>query len=271
MRTGCPSDNPASPWTSWPTCSAGARSRSTEDQLNAIRGRPGNEDFSLDNPLHAAVFVTTPTAVQGPAEAEASSWFGTNTLHTLRPDAFKVPNIPLFGLDAGKQRGADASLAGADPSYAQALALYSGRPVLRKTLITDLNVPGNYGGLWLLTDAATAAATGVVPVAVENAAGAFVAPSAETMTAAVPTMTTTADGMLMPDPTAVAPADQPQPYDMTFVEYAMVPAEPLVDATCAAADSVAGAPDQLVELRHRRRRTGGAVRRVAAAHPGAPG
>jgi len=43
-----------------------------------------------------------------------------------------------------------------------------------------------------------------------------------------------ASGVLQLDPTVTAPAGQPQPYPLTYVEYAMVPAEPLVDATCTA-------------------------------------
>jgi hypothetical protein len=41
-----------------------------------------------------------------------------------------------------------------------------------------------------------------------------------------------ASGILRLDPTVTAPAGQTQPYPLTYVEYAMVPAEPLVDATC---------------------------------------
>ncbi len=49
------------------------------------------------------------------------------------------------------------------------------------------------------------------------------------MDAAVADMTPDAQGLLQPDPT---PAD-PNAYPLTYVEYALVPAQPLVDATCA--------------------------------------
>jgi len=73
-----------------------------------------------------------------------------------------------------------------------------------------------------------------VILAFRNANGAFVAPTPETMTSAVSRMEPDASGVLQLDPTVTAPAGQPQPYPLTYVEYAMVPAEPLVDATCTA-------------------------------------
>ncbi len=54
------------------------------------------------------------------------------------------------------------------------------------------------------------------------------------MAAAVAHMQPDASGILRLDPAVTAPAGQTQPYPMTYVEYAMVPAEPLVDATCTA-------------------------------------
>jgi len=170
--------------------------------------------------------------VEGPAESESSSWIGTNYLKQLTPDAWRVPNLPLFGTDANKSRGADATLAQASPSFALALGLYSGRPSLRKAL---RSIGGfDFGGLWALTDLETATAVGLTPVSIANAAGEFVAPTAESVTAGVATMTAQADGTLLPSAAAAGPAGQPQPYPMTMVEYAMVPAEPLVDASgCA--------------------------------------
>ncbi|HEY5153557.1 MAG TPA: hypothetical protein VIJ47_02415, partial [Acidimicrobiales bacterium] len=170
--------------------------------------------------------------VEGPAESESSSWIGTNFLSQLAPTAFVAPNIPAFGTDAGKPRGADAALALAKPSYSLALGLYSGRPSLRKVLRSFGGY--EYGGLWALTDLETATVLGMVPSAIQNTSGQFVAPTAETLTAAVPSLVPQADGTLLPNPRATAPAGQTQPYAQTFVEYAMVPAEPLVDASgCA--------------------------------------
>jgi hypothetical protein len=170
--------------------------------------------------------------VQGPAESESSSWVGTDYLTQLTPAAWRVPNLPLFGTDAGKPRGADAILAQAAPSYALALGLFSGRPSLKKTLHSFGSF--DFGGLWALTDLATATALGLTPVSIQNASGEFVAPTPASLDAAVATMVPQSDGMLLPNPTATAPVGQPQPYPLTFVEYAMAPTQALVDASgCA--------------------------------------
>jgi hypothetical protein len=104
--------------------------------------------------------------VRRDCRAEATSWFATRHLDTLRPEAWRVPaNAGVFGSDAGLPRGADAALAIAAPSYAGALNLFSSRPVLER----NLNVNG-FGGLWVLTDLATA--LGLTRSASRNASGA---------------------------------------------------------------------------------------------------
>jgi len=145
-----------------------------------------------------------------------------------------VPDLPKYGEAAGRARGADASLALADPSYILAVDLYSNSSFLSKTLAGLPNSGGGLGGVWVLSDMAIADELTMTPVALGNANGAFVAPTPETMTSAVSRMEPDASGVLQLDPTVTAPAGQPQPYPLTYVEYAMVPAEPLVDATCTA-------------------------------------
>jgi hypothetical protein len=54
------------------------------------------------------------------------------------------------------------------------------------------------------------------------------------MAAAIPTMTSTEDGRLMPDPLATVAADVTQPYPLTYVDYAIAPLEKLVDEDCTA-------------------------------------
>ncbi len=177
--------------------------------------------------LQSGFFDTNSSLLVGaPSDAEGSSWIMTRHLAANAPGEWKVPNLPLYGADAGRTRGADASLAVADPSYNQALALFTGRPSLRRSLET---LGPDQGGVWVLTDLTTADALGMTAVSIGSPSGAFVAPTPETMAAAVPTMQTTADGLLIPNPTASAPAA----YPLTYVEYAMVPAQPLIDpATC---------------------------------------
>jgi len=216
------------------TLFAGGKDGLSSEQIDAIAARPGNEDFSLANPRRAPFYAELAglQPVQAAAEAESTSWIGTNFFHQVAPSSFVVPDLPKFSEAAGKSRGADASLALADPSYILAIDLYSSAAFLSKTLNSLSG--SNYGGVWVLADMATANQLTLTPTALGNSAGQFVAPTPETMTAAVADMQPDASGILQLDPTVTAPSGQTQPYPLTYVEYAMVPAEPLVDATCTA-------------------------------------
>ena len=190
-----------------------------------------------DNPeLGGTLFAQVPVSrPMGPSEAESSSWFMTDYLRKLAPDDWTVPFTTI-------PRGASAALATASPEFAAGtLDLFSGRPILSKVVSTAAASLTN-GPVWAMTDLATAKALGMTPVAIENANGVFVKPTAESLTAAVDTMKQGANGLLMPDPTATATATASgvkgqaavEPYPLTFVEYGYAPAEPLVDATCTA-------------------------------------
>ena len=136
--------------------------------------------------------------MQAAAEAESTSWIGTNYFQKLAPGAFVVPNLPKYSDAAGKARGAEASLALADPSYILAIDLYSSSAFLSKTLNS---LPGSdYGGVWVLADMVTADQLTLTPTALGNSAGEFVAPTPETMTAAVTAMEPDASGILQLDP-----------------------------------------------------------------------
>ena len=205
---------------------------------------PYLEAFYDRNP-ELAVAGFNVTGVAGPfvaAEPESTSWFFTNHLKTLVPNDWKVPLDASLGAESGQPRGADASFALARPSYATQLTTFTGRPVLEKTIEPIADAPLAVGGIWVLTDLATARALGMTPVSLANANGEFVAPTPASMNAAVATMRKDADGLLQPDPSAVAAggapaaaaAGQAQPYPLTFVEYALAPADPLRDDACAA-------------------------------------
>ncbi|MDQ6927547.1 MAG: hypothetical protein M3159_02650 [Actinomycetota bacterium] len=171
--------------------------------------------------------------IGGYAGVEATTWYGTRWLKTLAPDAWKVPdNNTFFGSNGGKPRGIHNSLAVADPSFAHALDLVTGRPQLRKNVI---GVAAEGAGVWALTDLVTANALSMTPVQVQNAKGDFVAPTPESLTAAVSTMKPDDAGVLIADPSATAASGAMQPYPLTMVEYAIVPAEPLVDASSCTA------------------------------------
>jgi sortase A len=71
-------------------------------------------------------------------------------------------------------------------------------------------------------------------VSIQTASGAYVAPTEDSMLAALSTMQPDENGMLQPDPNAggaVSAQAGAEPYPLTFVEYAMTPKEPLVDTT----------------------------------------
>jgi hypothetical protein len=202
-----------------------------------IRGiEPHYQDVFARNPELDGNFFESGNragfAVAAPAEAEAISWIATEHLLTTAPEAWKVPQESQFGEDAGRARGADASLALADPTYALSLTLLSGRPPLAKAVAQVLQSTGTVGGAWVLTDLETATALGMSMVKLANVDGDFVGPTTEAVKAGVASMQETDNGMLLPDPGATAEVGGVTPYPLAYVEYALVPAEPLVDGDC---------------------------------------
>ncbi len=203
------------------------------------------EGLTSANPELATTGVFAPRGVSavltgGPSETESTSWFLTRHFATLRPSLWKVPSAGVFGPEAGQSRSISASLALSSPSFQGALQLYSGRTLLDKA-IKGLGRTDNFGGVWAITDLVTARALAMTPVTLENAAGQYVSPTAESMAAGIEAATTSAEGFRIPRPDATSanvpsmngPMAATQPYPLTFVEYAIVPAEPLTNATCA--------------------------------------
>jgi hypothetical protein len=198
---------------------------------------PSSALFSRNPELAENFFDTGASAgwlVGAPAEAEANSWFFTQQLLENVPDAWKVPDQALYGSDADRPRGADAALALASPSYAQSLTTLSGRPPLANGVAKVIQRNDTQGGAWVLTDLETATALGMTVVKIANANGDFVPVDQASVTAGVKSMKQTDNGLLLPDPKAVDKVDGVTPDPMAFVEYALVPAEPLVDKDCKA-------------------------------------
>lgn len=197
------------------------------------------------NPQLGAVFgpryqqLADPAAVAYPV-ADSNSWYMTRMVTELAPSAWVVPAAPLafFGQDAGKQRGVVAALGLASPSFIHAINLVNGRPPIQKIIVgAD---PTQQGGLWLLTDMETASKFGMTPAQVETAPGSkvFVGPTAATMMAALPTMAADSNGVLIgADPKALAAKADPAVYPMTYVEYALVPTQPLLNDDCTTRDA----------------------------------
>ena len=75
------------------------------DALPAIYAR--NPELKGSGMFNAGTQVQVAAA----SEAEATSWFWGNHVKSLRPDAWKVPNLGTYGDEAGQLRGADASFA----------------------------------------------------------------------------------------------------------------------------------------------------------------
>ena len=178
----------------------------------------------------ASVFLTSTIQIGAFAPADASSWFLTSFLKENRPELWKVPNTPKYGPEAGLVREPVISFGVANPSFNGSVDMFTGNSAFVRVLRTQNS--DAYGGIWLLTDVATANRLGLAVVSIENDNGVFVAPSAESMNAAVATMRSTDDGRLMPDPAASVDKDAVQPYPLTFVEYAIAPTSKLVDSKC---------------------------------------
>ena len=196
---------------------------------------PYMEQFYSLNPEFRTTGLYVNTAqikVGASAVPDSQTFFFTNFLRTNRESLWKVPDNNSFNAERNLPRGVTASFPTASPSFGGVLDLYTGSPIVKRSIRTLSS--DAYGGVWVMTDLATANSLGLSVVSIENANGVFVAPTQETMAAALPTMTATDDGRLMPDPQASVAADAVQPYPLTFVEYAIAPLEKLVDEECAA-------------------------------------
>ena len=180
----------------------------------------------------------SPITLGASAENEATSWLFTKHFDVVRPQLWKVPDDNAFGPERAMDRGAYSRLPTASPSFGGVLNLFTGRTTLDKAIKKLTKT--EYGGVWAITDAATASALAMTPVQIAYDANGtdFVGPTQAAMNAAVGTMTATTDGRLMPDPSKFADSSGPvtdgqRAYPMTYVEYAIVPKAPLVDASCA--------------------------------------
>ncbi|CAM8642749.1 hypothetical protein MCETE7_01142 [Acidimicrobiia bacterium] len=201
---------------------------------------PLRNDFLSRNPQIAGsdFFSRSTVSLGATAEDEATSWFFTNHFDVIRPALWKVPDDNRFGPEQGMERGTYSQLPTANPSFGGVLDLFTGRTALDRA-IKRLS-KSDYGGVWAVTDAATANALAMAPaqISYDSNGANFVGPTRNAMVAALPTMITTADGRLMPDPTKFVDSSGPDvdgqlAYPMTYVEYAIVPKAPLVDKSCA--------------------------------------
>ncbi len=177
------------------------------------------------NPILGPSLYYLNAGIQAPSLALTSTWSMTSYLHALAPNDFVAPRE-----NPQVQRPATARLGTANPGYAPDVNPFTGRPTLYKTTEAAA-LSAEPGPVWVFTDLATAKAVGLTPVALENADHQFVGPSSESLTAAVARMQPDSFGLLAGDPSLVKGSAATTPYPLTYVVYALVPAEPLVQVS----------------------------------------
>ncbi len=182
------------------------------------------------NPDLSPLFFAPSTDLQVgvPSGASTSTYDLSNYLDKVAGSTWVVPSIGAVGSAAGESRGVFNDFGTAEPDF-NLLTTYTGRPALAKVLFTVDSNLFLLGAVWVVSDLTTANAESLVPVAIQAAPGGpFVSPTQSSMDAAVADMKPDAAGLLQPDPTTT----DANAYPLTYVEYAMVPAQPLVDASC---------------------------------------
>ncbi|HEX3541560.1 MAG TPA: hypothetical protein VHT75_14080 [Acidimicrobiales bacterium] len=197
------------------------------------------------NPQLGSVFGPAygQTALAYPG-ADSNTWYLTRMLSDLAPKDWVVPK-PAAGqnvLDpnAGRARGITNSFAAADPSFSSKIGNYltlaNGRPSVIKVIASQQAFA--VGDFWMATDLETANALGLTPVGVETkpGSGSFQLPDQTSMTNAVSAMVPDANGLLIgADPKSLAASTSAaNAYPLTYVEYAMVPTQPLLNDDCTA-------------------------------------
>jgi hypothetical protein len=212
--------------------------RLTSDEVATLLAR-GHTDFDTNyaEAIHARnpelppgplYWLADTSKVPGPIavqDATSVTSVATAYLDALAPDEWRSP----AGAGSFVDRGVFSSFANAEPAFQAMTEISTGSQLASLKNVTVQQTMEYSGPAWALTDYATAIELGLTPVSIENAAGEFVKPTSETLAAAVPTMTADADGRRTPDvSTAAAGA-----YPLTVVEYAMAPAEALLDDACA--------------------------------------
>ncbi len=167
-----------------------------------------------------------PNALAGP---QATTGHMTRLLDARMGAAWAYPDLPSkYDDHAGERLGPFADYNGVFNSLAM-VNLATGKPQLVGDIYKKLAEKPQAVSLvhFYLTDLATARQLGITPVALQDASGAYVLPTPETLAAAVPAMEAAEDGTLALDPTTVRGG-----YPLTFVEYAVSPTDAIVDEDC---------------------------------------
>jgi hypothetical protein len=164
---------------------------------------------------------------------DATTYLVSRFLDELAPG--QLVSAPNHQADSPPQQLGTTTNFGAPPP-AYDVQTYTGRSILAHYM-----TPLSGSAWWTVTDAATAAATwgGVDDFALQAPdslaappdQATYVSPTAPAMQAAVANMTTQPDGTLLPDSQGGA-VNGIEPYPLTYVEYAIAPAAPLMNSGC---------------------------------------
>jgi hypothetical protein len=187
--------------------------------------------------------LTTDTGYAGPQSTlaqpivatsgtEGTTLFTTGFLQALAPAADMMSNPNASQHVTSQQLGVTSNFGVADPALYYVNA-YTGS----EAMIKDLTPPTSN---WVLTDAASAAAAWggqadlalQTPDSINSATPAYVTANQPSMDAAVSEMTAQPDGTLIPNP-HTTPVNGVEPYPLTYIEYAIVPTQPLVNPDCS--------------------------------------
>lgn len=156
---------------------------------------------------------------------DGTTFFATSFFHTVAPHA-------MVSDKTGAQLGVSADFGRATPPF-------NVDSTTTTSLIVKALTP-NAGQGFALLDASAAASMwgGLADFAIEapssigSANPVYVAPTEASMDAATTEMIPQADGTALPNPDAT-PVDGVEPYPLTFIEYAIAPAQPLETPTCS--------------------------------------
>lgn len=210
--------------------------RMSTEELNALLSGHLTLDEGLQGSLKARnpqlaeqdnLSFAMPNGLAGP---QATTQHMTRLLTARMGDAWSYPNLASkYETHAGQPLGPFADYNDVFNSLGM-INLLTGKPQLVGDIYKKLAEKPQANSLvhFYLTDLATARQLGIAPVALQDASGEYVLPTPESLADAVPSMVEAADGTL-----ALDPAQGGDGYPLTFVEYAVTPAEEIVDEACA--------------------------------------
>lgn len=186
--------------------------------------RTGGSYYSASLPITQRGTTKQDFGIVATSLVDATSFFATTYFHTLVPHA-------MVSRRTAAQLGITADFGTATPPFNIDATTTS-------SLIAKALTP-NAGQGFALLDAATAASLwgGLADFALQAPSSigtgnpVYVSPTEASMDAATTEMIPQDDGTLLPNPDAT-PVNGVQPYPLTFVEYAIAPAQPLLTPTC---------------------------------------